>query len=164
MTSNLEAHKSSTFCLLEFFVPLKDLPTIIFRGGQAKRFLRYLDDIKFYLLIKQNQMGEFFATPIKPIPVRSKKLANKLCTPLQRCLSAAGKEKEVSLEQLSKEVGRIKCKKLKSDNAAIDAQAKNRKEDTPFLGKKCTIKGIIDKTAAKRKGEGYDAQREVFIL
>lgn len=109
-------------------------------------------------------MGEFFATPIKPIPVRSKKLANKLCTPLQRCLSA-GKEQEVSLKQLSKEVGRIKCKKLKSDNSMIDdAQAKNRKEDTPFFGKKCTIKEIIDKTAAKRKGEGYDAQREVFIL
>ena len=161
MTSNFEAHKSSTFCLLEFFVPLKDLPTIIFRGGQAKRFLRYLDDIKFYLLIKQNQMGEFFAAPIKPIPVRSKKLVNKLCTPLQRCLSA-GKEQEVSLEQLSKEVGRIKCKKLKSDNAAIDAQAKKREGDTPFFGKKCTIKEIIDKTAAKRKGEGYE--REVFIL
>lgn len=108
-------------------------------------------------------MGEFFATPIKPIPVRSKGLVNKLCTSLQRCLSA-GKEQEVSLEQLSKEVGRIKCKKLKSDNAAIDAQAKNRKEDTPLFGKKCTIKEIIDKTAAKREGEGYDAQREVFTL
>ena len=107
-------------------------------------------------------MEEFFATPITPIPpVRRQKLADKLRTPLQRCVSTK-REKEVSLEQLSKEVGKLKCTDLKRNDTEADEREKKGKEDSsPFFRKKCTIKEIIEKMVAKRE---VNAQSDVFLF
>ena len=140
---------------------LKDFEAIVFQEKQAKKFLLYLDEIKFCLRIKHNEMSEFFDIPIKPIPgVRQQKVANKLCNPLQRYVNGR-KAKEVSLQQLSKEVGKLKCIALKRNDTAVDERKKKGKDNSPsFFQKKCTIKEIIDRIALKAR----NIRKEMFCF
>ena len=156
---------------------LTNLPSIVFRESQAKRFLKYLDKINFYWRIKCKQMDEFFNKPINKLSIihSQQRFSYKLRNSLHRCLSLRQRVTDVSLERLSKEVGKLECtepkiKSTKSKSSSVlgrggaDEITSERDEETRPSGsvsKKYTIKEIVEMTAAK---QGAHAEQRVFII